>query len=62
MKIYDCFTYYNEDMILKLRLETLWDYVDYFVIVEANFTHSGKDKNFYLMPRGLKNIPQKLGI
>ncbi len=33
-------------MILKLRLETLWDYVDYFVIVEANFTHSGKDKNF----------------
>lgn len=33
-------------MILKLRLETLWDYVDYFVIVEAGFTHSGKDKHF----------------
>ena len=46
MKIYDCFTYYNEDMILKLRLETLWDYVDYFVIVESDFTHSGKDKKF----------------
>jgi beta-1,4-mannosyl-glycoprotein beta-1,4-N-acetylglucosaminyltransferase len=43
-KIYDCFTYFNEDQLLKLRLETLWESVDYFVICEATRTHTGKEK------------------
>ena len=41
MKIFDCFMYYDEDMILDLRLNYLNDYVDYFVIVESSYTHSG---------------------
>lgn len=45
IKIYDCFTYFNEDQLLKLRLETLWDYVDYFVICEATRTHTGIEKS-----------------
>ena len=47
-RIYDCFCYFNEDLILELRLETLWDYVDYFVISEASYTHAGqaRPKNF----------------
>ena len=40
-KIYDCFCFFNEEMLLKLRLETLWNYVDYFVISEATYTHKG---------------------
>ncbi len=44
-KIYDCFTYFNEDQLLKLRLETLWDYVDCFVICESVLTHTGKPKS-----------------
>lgn len=28
-------------MLLELRFETLWDYVDYFVISEATYTHTG---------------------
>ncbi len=43
-KIYDCFCYFNEDMLLELRLETLWDHVDFFVIVESVKTFSGKPK------------------
>ena len=43
-KIYDCFCYFNEDMLLELRLETLWNYVDYFVISEATYTHAGKER------------------
>jgi beta-1,4-mannosyl-glycoprotein beta-1,4-N-acetylglucosaminyltransferase len=43
-KTYDCFCYFNEDMLLELRLETLWDYVDFFVISEASYTHSGVDR------------------
>lgn len=44
MKIYDCFCYFNEDMLLELRFETLWNYVDYFVITEASYTHAGNDR------------------
>ncbi|WP_179401735.1 beta-1,4-mannosyl-glycoprotein beta-1,4-N-acetylglucosaminyltransferase [Burkholderia guangdongensis] len=43
-KIYDCFCYFNEDMLLELRLETLWDHVDYFVISEAVYTQTGNPK------------------
>lgn len=43
-KIYDCFTYFNEDRLLRLRLETLWNTVDYFVICESVLTFSGNPK------------------
>ena len=46
MSIYDCFMYYDEDLILDLRLNLLDEYVKKFVIVEANYTHSGKKRNF----------------
>ena len=38
MKIYDCFSYWDEDLLLDLRLNILNDYVDYFIIVEGNKT------------------------
>ena len=45
MKIIDCFIYNNEDLILDLRLNTLDQYVDKFVIVESKFNHSASEKN-----------------
>ena len=51
MKVYDCFTFYNEFELLELRLKSLWDVVDYFVIVEANRTHTNKSKPFYFWER-----------
>lgn len=51
MKIYDCFTFYNEFELLELRLKSLWDVVDYFVIVEANKTHTNKPKPYYFWER-----------
>jgi len=44
MKIFDCFMYYDEDLILDLRLNYLNNYVDYFIIVESIYTHSGKPR------------------
>ena len=44
MKIFDCFMYYDEDLILDLRFNLLNDYVDKFVIVESSFTHSGEPR------------------
>ncbi len=41
MKIFDCFMYFDEEIILDLRLNMLHPYIDYFVIVESSFTHKG---------------------
>jgi beta-1,4-mannosyl-glycoprotein beta-1,4-N-acetylglucosaminyltransferase len=40
--------YFDEDMILDLRMNILNNHVDYFVIVESKYTHQGqiKGKNF----------------
>lgn len=46
-KIYDCFPFRNEFDLLDLRLELLYDHVDYFVLVEANTTFTSIDKPFY---------------
>ena len=35
MKIFDCFMYFDEDIVLDLRLNTLYEEVDYFVIGDA---------------------------
>ena len=47
MKIFDCFTFFNELDLLDLRLNYLNNIVDYFVLVEADKTHSGKEKPYY---------------
>ena len=44
MKIYDCFMYFDEEMLLDFRLNYLNEYVDKFVIVESGYTHSGNIK------------------
>ena len=54
MKIYDCFQFFDENMMLDLRLNMLNNYVHKFIIVENAFMHSGTRKkpifdikNFY---------------
>ena len=44
--IYDCFPFFNELDILEIRLNTLYETVDYFVITEANKTHTGSEKEY----------------
>jgi beta-1,4-mannosyl-glycoprotein beta-1,4-N-acetylglucosaminyltransferase len=46
-KIYDIFTFFNELDLLEIRLNILDQYVDFFVIVEATETFSGKPKPLY---------------
>ena len=46
MKVYDLLPFFNELDILEIRLEELWDVVDYFVITESNRSHSGKPKEY----------------
>ena len=44
MKLFDCTTYYDEEMILDLRFNMLNQYIDKFIVCEAKFTHSGRKK------------------
>ena len=44
MKIFDCFMYFDEEIVLDLRLNTLDEFVDYFVIVESSFNHKGEKR------------------
>lgn len=44
MKIFDCFQFFDENMMLDIRLNVLNEHVDYFIIVENLYMHSGKRK------------------
>ena len=46
MKIYDSFLFFNELDILEIRLNTLYDVVDHFILVESSVTHQGVSKPF----------------
>ena len=45
MRIFDCFMFYDEDIVLDIRLNSLKNFVDYFVIVESKFYHNGKKRD-----------------
>ena len=45
MKIFDCFMFCDEEMLLDIRLNTLNKFVDKFIVVESKFTHSGKKRD-----------------
>ena len=44
MKIFDCTTYFSEDMLMDLRFNILDEYVHKFIVVESVFSHSGEKK------------------
>ena len=60
MKIFDCFMYFNEDVVLDVRLNTLDKYVDYFVIVESNFTHKGDKRKLQFDEKKFKKFKNKI--
>ena len=45
MKIFDCCMYFDEEVVLDVRLNSLDKYVDHFVIVESSFTHKGEKRS-----------------
>ena len=45
MKIFDCFMYFDEDIVLDVRLNHLYSQVDKFIIVEAKYNHKGEARN-----------------
>ena len=60
MKVFDTFTYFNENMILDIRLNELNAFVDKFVIVESTFTHSGEAKKLNFRIENFKKFSDKI--
>ena len=60
MKIFDCFMYFDEEMILDLRLNILNKYVDNFVIVESIYNHKGEKRELKFNPKKFENFKDKI--
>jgi len=44
-RIFDCITFFRENFITNIRFEILNNLVDYFVVCESKFDHTGKKKS-----------------
>ena len=60
MNIYDCFMYYDEDLILDIRLNILNKYVKKFVITEATYTHKGDKRKLNFKIDNFKKFKDKI--
>jgi len=60
MKIYDCFMYFDEEIVVDLRLNTLNEFVDYFVIVESKFTHKGDPRKLKFNHKKFEKFKDKI--
>ena len=52
--------YFDEDVVLDLRLNILKDHVDKFVIVESKIDHSGKKKKLNFDIKKFKKFQNKI--
>ena len=60
MKTIDCFMYFDEDMLLDLRLNILDQYVSKFVICEATYNHKGISKKLNFDIKKFKKFEKKI--
>ena len=60
MKIFDCFMYFDEEMVLNLRLNILNAYVDYFVIVESKYNHRGEKRKLLFNEEKFSEFKDKI--
>ena len=60
MNVYDCFMYFDEDLLLDLRLNVLNEYVSKFIITEATYTHNGTKKKLRFDINNFKKFKDKI--
>ena len=60
MKIFDCFMFFDEEMLLDFRLNYLNNYVDKFVITESTYTHSGEKRKLLFDINKFKKFENKI--
>ena len=60
MKIYDCFMYYDEDLVLDIRLNYLDKFVDKFVIIESTYAHNGDKRKLLFNKKKFSKFSNKI--
>ena len=60
MKIIDTTTYFEEKMMMDLRLNVLNMFVDKFIVCEARFSHSGKEKEIKFNKKDFPEFEDKI--
>ena len=60
MNIYDCFMYFDEDLLLDLRLNIMNKYVKKFIITEATYTHNGSKKKLNFNINNFQKFKDKI--
>ena len=60
MKIFDCTTFFDENLILEIRFNILNKYVDKFIITEAKYSHSGERKKLNFDINRFKEFKKKI--
>ena len=60
MKIIDCFMYFDEDLVLEIRLNTLNKFVDKFILCEATKDHAGNKRELKFNIDHFPNFKDKI--
>ena len=60
MKVIDCFTFFDEEIVLDLRLNILHPYVDKFIITEGKYDHRGNSRDLVFNKNKFKNFEDKI--
>jgi len=60
MKVFDCTTFFDENLMLEVRFNILNKYVDKFIISEARYSHSGEKKKLNFNINKFKEFKKKI--
>ena len=60
MKIFDCTTFFDENLMLEVRFNILNKYVDKFIVTEAKFSHSGEKKKLNFNIKRFSEFKKKI--
>ena len=60
MKIYDCFIFFNENLLTEIRFNILDKFVDYFVVCESYYDHRGNKKGYLFDLNKFKKFSHKI--
>ena len=60
MNFYDCFMFFDEDILLDVRLNILNKYIKKFIITESLYTHKGEKRNLKFDINKFKKFKDKI--
>ncbi len=60
MKIYDCFIFFNENLLTEIRFNILNKFVDFFVICESYYDHRGNAKGYLFDKKKFEKFKDKI--